>query len=307
MLDRFRFKVPLRAVWNVPESTETLWWPAVEGSEKNMVVLFIPGNPGLVDYYEPFFNVLYDAFDGHVEIVGVSHLGHSPGPHNPPSHHDRVYSLAEQIQHKVRCLDELIATRPKGTRFVLIGHSVGAYISGEVLREREQYVQKVIALFPTVYEIGKTPNGAKLSPLFYRFPRMMLSYGCDLLRALLPSVVFLHLVRTLTGQTSPGLEVTAHKLLNGHVLRNVLYMAHNEMLEIKELDEIFYRASSEKLIFYYSSVDSWAPEAHHHRMLELLASGGMVHLCPDNIPHAFTFRHADVLGKRVAEWLKKLD
>jgi surfactin synthase thioesterase subunit len=48
-------------------------------------------------------------------------------------HRPTVYSLQDQIDHKIRLLDYLVEERYKDHRIVLVGHSVGAYIACEVL------------------------------------------------------------------------------------------------------------------------------------------------------------------------------
>lgn len=50
------------------------------------------------------------------------------------------------------------------TKFVLVGHSVGSFICTEVLKARPmQNIVRLIALFPTLQHIAKTPNGVALS------------------------------------------------------------------------------------------------------------------------------------------------
>lgn len=66
----------------------------------------------------------------------VSHLGQSPGEHNPPSQHSRLYSLREQIEHKAQCLDLLRERFPPETQYILMGHSMGAYVCAEVCNMR---------------------------------------------------------------------------------------------------------------------------------------------------------------------------
>jgi hypothetical protein len=74
------------------------------------------------------------------------------------------------------------------------------------------------------------------------------------------------LVGLITGQSGQGLQVTAHQLLHGSVLKNVITMAHQEMETVKQLDHDFYGNHLEKLIVYYSSNDKWAPKEHHDYM-----------------------------------------
>lgn len=69
------FQKPLRTVWNVANhATESLWWPAAAQQEQQRaktVLLFVCGNPGLVEYYTDFLNAIYEqAANPYLEIVG---------------------------------------------------------------------------------------------------------------------------------------------------------------------------------------------------------------------------------------------
>lgn len=63
-------RTPLRAVWEVSDyQTETLIWPAT--SRAKTILLFIPGNPGLVEYYTSFLQGIHKALASpSFEIVG---------------------------------------------------------------------------------------------------------------------------------------------------------------------------------------------------------------------------------------------
>lgn len=64
-------RYPLRAVWDVKGyPTETLLWPAKNNTNKT-VLFFIPGNPGLVEYYAPFLDNIYQNLQSPLlEIIG---------------------------------------------------------------------------------------------------------------------------------------------------------------------------------------------------------------------------------------------
>jgi hypothetical protein len=67
------FQKPLRTVWNVANhATESLWWPAAAQQQRTKtVLLFVCGNPGLVEYYTDFLNAVYEqAANPYLEIVG---------------------------------------------------------------------------------------------------------------------------------------------------------------------------------------------------------------------------------------------
>ena len=82
----------------------------------------------------------------HTQVCGLSHAGHAKGLNN----HGRRFSVTEQVQHKADYLADRMEKDPK-RRFVLMGHSVGAYICLELLgklpRER---VAAMWGLYPTV-------------------------------------------------------------------------------------------------------------------------------------------------------------
>ncbi|KAF9411068.1 hypothetical protein BGZ94_001453, partial [Podila epigama] len=68
------FKSPVRAIWNIQgENIPTLWWPTranVHPTTPRTVLLMIPGNPGLIDYYIPFLQTVHDTCQGSIDIFG---------------------------------------------------------------------------------------------------------------------------------------------------------------------------------------------------------------------------------------------
>lgn len=133
------------------------------------------------------------------------------------------------------------------------------------------------------------------------------------------------LVKTATGQDGEGLQVTAHQLLHKHVLKNVITLARFEMETVKELDHDFYTQYLDKFIMYYSANDKWAPKDHYDYMTKHFPEGnklilllrplnnqrlmhiylGKIHLCSENIPHAFCLetKHVDYMIEKVGSWI----
>ncbi|ORX55105.1 alpha/beta-hydrolase [Hesseltinella vesiculosa] len=300
------FTTPLRTVWNVDShKTESLWWPAQSTQQPKTVLFFICGNPGLIEYYTHFLQAIHQTTVT-LEIVGVSHLGHSLGPHNPPEAAGRVYGLQEQIDHKVACFDQLRQDNPEDTNYILMGHSMGAYVCAEVLKQRPDHrITTMIALFPTLREIALTPNGVNISRLVSTIPISVVS-GAAGLAGWLPSPVRQGATWLMTGQKNASLQVTAHGLLHRSVVQNALHLAKQEMETIKALDHDFYSVHSDKFILYYSRNDQWAPPDHFDYMAEHFPNA-KVHLCPQDIPHAFVLddTHSEYIASRVVEWLKK--
>ncbi|KAF7725788.1 hypothetical protein EC973_009405 [Apophysomyces ossiformis] len=283
---------PKRFMWDVAsQMTETLHWPTRTNGQPKTILFFIPGNPGIVTYYKEFLEEIYQKSARSLEIYGVSHLGHSIGAHALTSQNpDKCYSLQEQIDHKINCLDLLKEMNPSDTQFILMGHSAGAYISTEVLKERQNHgITRLIALFPTLREIALTPNGIKISRLVSVVPTFLLS-GAAHVVSLIPNYIRESLLGIVTGQSGDSLNITAHELLHGIVIKNVLHMAAYEMEMIKELDYDFYNAHVNKFIIYYSKNDGWAPLDHYNHIKEKFP----------NEPE-----HTTYMAEQVSKWIEK--
>lgn len=149
---------------------------------KRLLIFFICGNPGLIEYYHAFLlqvrQQLQSTGNGdNVTIYGASHNGFELHPKAPQSNsHAPPYSLQEVIEGVKRRLQsktrELAGSNPEEPiKVVLIGHSVGAYMLLEVLawwqKQREEHaifnLLGGICLFPTVVDIAKSPRGKVLS------------------------------------------------------------------------------------------------------------------------------------------------
>ena len=146
------------------------------------VLLFqIPGNPGIISYYQPFIDRLHgllceseSARTSRFYAYGFSLANfetqrHQRKPKESPSSlqeqieytEDRIYG---QIDFHLKAEEE-IEQLPK---VILIGHSVGAYILLEIIRRHEGQARRRdidfdliggILLFPTITHIAKSPLG----------------------------------------------------------------------------------------------------------------------------------------------------
>ncbi|KAF9979376.1 hypothetical protein BGZ73_000070 [Actinomortierella ambigua] len=315
------FKGPLRTIWNVQgEDVVTLWWPAKDGlsgskgglgseselQQKPRTVLFmIPGNPGLIDYYIPFLQTVHDTCQGPLDIFGASHLGHTSGAHvKDPS---RLYTLQEQVDNKIAIFDALRARYPSNTRFIIAGHSMGAWLSLQVLKARPNHqIERIFGLFPTVHHILDTPNGQKLKNMFKPTASSIVAGTVTALRFIFSAPPVLNaIVRLATGQDAEMAKVTAHDLLHGHIVKNCLFLAGQEMATIRELDEDLVQKHGHKFVFYYGKTDEWSPIEHYHDMRDRFPQVES-HLCSQGMKHAFVLGHGEAMGSLMGEWIENL-
>ncbi|XP_047173737.1 uncharacterized protein LOC124841502 [Vigna umbellata] len=67
-------------------------------------VLLVPGNPGVVLFYKDFVEFLYELLEATASVTAIGHVSHS----RKDLEHGRMFSLQEQIDHKVIRLTILI-------------------------------------------------------------------------------------------------------------------------------------------------------------------------------------------------------
>ncbi|KAG0092325.1 hypothetical protein BGZ92_010202 [Podila epicladia] len=302
------FKNPIRAIWNIQgENVPTLWWPSrdLDPSQTRTVLLMIPGNPGLIDYYTPFLQTVHDTCQGKLDIFGASHLGHSSGPHvTDPS---RLFTLQEQVDSKIAIFDALTEKFPKGTRFVLAGHSMGSWLALKVLKARPNHgIEKVFELFPTIHKIADTPNGRNMKNLFKPSVRTMVGGVVSTLRFIFSAPPVLRSIVSLaTGQDAEMAQVTSQKLLHGHVVRNCLFLAGQEMEQITEMDTALIHEHSGKFVFYYGKTDEWSPIENFYEMQDKFPKVKSI-LCEQGMVHAFVLGHGEAMGVLVGGWINEL-
>ncbi|TQN68585.1 Lipid droplet-associated hydrolase [Colletotrichum shisoi] len=147
------------------------------------LLFFIPGNPGLVDYYTDFFDALKARIgwaDGHIHVHGRDLFGFRDDSHEPFTKGNPPYDVERQIELVFDHLASLRRTDSsrnapgkKGEPYdfvVLAGHSVGSYIALEIFhrhlkdpsRAPHLRLQAGMLLFPTVTHMTQSPSGKRL-------------------------------------------------------------------------------------------------------------------------------------------------
>jgi len=146
--------------------------PLLEGKKGDRsahvpLVLVIPGSPGVGCFYKPFATKLYELGGGNLEVVVLSHAGHSPGHYKDLSlsQESRAgielastdwYTLQDQIAHKLAYIR--LKVHPD-TPLILVGHSIGCCVILHMLKQLpDARVLKIFFLFPTIEKMAQTPN-----------------------------------------------------------------------------------------------------------------------------------------------------
>ncbi|KAG6830295.1 hypothetical protein H0H92_001373 [Tricholoma furcatifolium] len=188
----------------------------------------------LLYFYIPFLDALYARDTTHtLAIFARSHVGQTAGiDDDAPS--TSQSALTVQVETSVEAFDALHTTFGEDTRIVLVGHSIGGWLSLQVLKARPAKVTGVFLLFPTLSHMRTTPNGQKLSWLFSAHMRSLIS-GLSYLARFLPVSILALFFPTWPLRQTMVLRTLLHS--PSSVLA-ALHMADDEMHTVRGLDAL---------------------------------------------------------------------
>ncbi|EJD76178.1 hypothetical protein LOAG_16814 [Loa loa] len=282
-----------------------------------LIILMIPGNPGNEQFYEHFGQVVLNKIsrimqisEGSILFCTVSHLNHVPIPREYSEMSicncdDRI-SLAEQIEYKFNfCLQYL----PKTAKFILIGHSIGSYLMLRILPDLLKYefnIIRCIALFPTIEHMAESPKGEHLLPWLKKFRNwdgvVQTLFSC--LRYL-PNSVKERICTFVMGNRCqyfpPCILRSAVEIVDINVIRNIIFMAVDELLTVSNLDESLLR-HSDRFRFLYGTTDQWCPLRYALEMQKRLGKD-LVIIDDKKCEHAFVLNHGEVVATDVVKWI----
>lgn len=271
------------------------------------IVLLITGNPGLAGYYTTFLTRLHSRLG--IPVWAVSLAGHvlppSTSPYSLPSlrKNPELYNLQGQVEHKLAFIEKFV---PENVKIILIGHSIGAKMILEVLKNSDirSRVIKGYLLFPTIERMAESPNGKLMTGVIKHIVPVILflvwifTFLPVLLKKILLSVHFI-LRRIPTYHVAPTM-----KLMNPTVLGSVMFLALDEMDKVKGLDKESLRDVSDLLFLYYGTTDGWVPLEYWKNMAQNHPDVKCM-VCERRIDHAFVLRYsnemADILSDLIQE------
>ncbi|KAK4055463.1 hypothetical protein OIV83_000009 [Microbotryomycetes sp. JL201] len=300
---------------------DILHWPSQADTPSRTVVVFIPGNPGLVHYYRSFLSKIHrDLSPQLTTVYAVGHLGHSPAHEVRRWTSRGAASLDEQVQHKIDFVDKLrenldIGLRETDTKLVLVGHSIGSWISSQVLKARPEAVHSIVQLFPTISHMRLTENGQRLAPLFTKAVLPPVALGTTLL-SLIPQSMLTRVVTILAGQSeSPdSAKATTALVSSPGTVISALSMAADEMAQVTDLDHDLLRTYGDRMYWYWAEGDSdhWVRDSSVKEIEQVLDEAGHPKKgrrwrCSQGMKHAFVLRddHADKLAGYVSDWINR--
>ena len=180
----------LRTSSSEEENDKICYEPSTDSSDgktQDYLIYFLPGNPGLIRYYQPFLLKLHNLLStssttesSSFHICGHSHSGFETAHHGKKL---EPLGLGQQIKDQEQLLYSHIKSHRDRTgqnpKVILMGHSVGCYMLLELIQQHRDKIQELInehgdeieeseedfdliggiLLFPTITHIAKSPLG----------------------------------------------------------------------------------------------------------------------------------------------------
>jgi pimeloyl-ACP methyl ester carboxylesterase len=161
--------------------------PTPDAAHERVLIFFIPGNPGMVEYYRHFLDIIKKQLTSRDSKHNIGYYIHgaslagfdvSPGSRqtlgkaqNLPLSLDEqvedVYRRVERTVDRLRVRDSIEGNLP----VILIGHSIGAYMVLQTVNKWQRLAKQGptsmrlsagICLFPTIYELNLSPTGRQV-------------------------------------------------------------------------------------------------------------------------------------------------
>ncbi|KAL2773646.1 lipid droplet-associated hydrolase isoform a [Daubentonia madagascariensis] len=275
-----------------------------------LLIFILPGNPGFPTFYVPFAKALYFLTNRRFPVWIISHAGHALAPkdkkvlttsEDPNAQEIKdIYGLSGQIEHKLAFLRTHV---PKEMKLVLIGHSIGSYISLQMLkRAPELPVIHSFLLFPTIERMSESPRGRIATPLLCWFRYVLYAAGYLLFKPC-PQKIKSLLIRMGLQVMNVENEFSLMNVLEPFCIANAAYLGGQEMMQVVERDNETIKEHLSKLTFYYGAVDPWCPKEYYEDIKKNFPEGD-IRLCEKNIPHAFILHFYQEMAGMVADWLK---
>jgi pimeloyl-ACP methyl ester carboxylesterase len=292
----------------------------IEGGEK--LFFFIPGNPGLAEYYVEYLDGIHSRTEGKYEFFCPSHIGFDTSPESVKGYmSQRVYNLDEQIEQKVDLLKQLTADKER--EVVIMGHSVGAWMVQRVvvraLKEIPHAQIKLVGLLtPTIQDIALSDKGqllVKAGQYLTSNPGSLVGRFSQALYWTMPTFALQNVFRlVMKFPPQNALDATLEMISRPNIIQQFIDMGAEEMDRIKDepgedISEFWDNNFGYKIWMFFVPKDHWIKEETKAELIEKYSN--LDHVVIEetddaNIQHAFCVRNYDIMAEKTTSMVKDL-
>lgn len=276
---------------------------------RHMHVVFLPGNPCLIEYYRPLLRRLYQRLPHDAQQAVTVHGLGLPGHDLRELNGMREFIIQDHLEYCVEYLkSELVVPGVERSEVVVVGHSYGCFLGLKVIKMlklegRAGYVM----LMPALYRMAECAGSVMRLMLQDSF--RMTTWGAWTLTALTPPLIRDAVIRALKHES--GVEPVSKKLVDGRrrgLYLNICSLARDEMAKI--LDPASEKVSElgRNSLLVYADGDRWCPPEGRERIQKALGDGLQVEFAGEDVNHAFVLSgdETEKLVRIVAPWLSEL-
>ena len=260
--------------------TTVLHRPALKDQEG--VLILIPGNPGLVEFYITYLDEI-QKHRPELEIYAVSHAGFSTT--EPLDSTVEYYPLSYQIQHKCDFITQIAEkSNHEKVPIYLLAHSMGAYVLQNVakrLSDNPKIDFRFAGLIcPTIMDIASSGSGELVTRIRAKVPVVQPVVAvASFLRLVLPTSLARGLVQETDkkGKSEEGyrnaIEACWKLFSSPRLIKQALEMAMEEMDQIKHdrpLQDWFFNTFLKKCLIwgFFAATDHWVADSTRASILE---------------------------------------
>ncbi|KAK3345852.1 hypothetical protein B0T25DRAFT_571007 [Lasiosphaeria hispida] len=317
-----------------------------DGRDEQFMIYILPGNPGLISFYEPFAVALAlllkrssVAKNASIRICGKSFRGFETGAtdHNeqaagPVGLPETILGAETDLMAFATSMSPSSRAASPMVRVILIGHSVGAYALLELLRRQGDRsradagarnpvdIVGGILVFPTVTHIARSRAGWILTPILsiWGFAAVV-GVLVNIVFLLLPFSFVYGLVRLVTRFPASAATTVTHFLKSRNGIRQTCWLGKEEMRLITEdkwNEDVWGSGSSQDptLYMYFGQNDLFVPSDARDKLI--VAHGNIpgqeesqearAFIDMHRIPHSWCIDHSDIIAERALPWVEKI-
>ncbi|KAK1429263.1 hypothetical protein QVD17_11469 [Tagetes erecta] len=237
----------------------------IHAKNPKLHLLFVPGNPGVISFYTDFLESLYEQMGEAASITAIGHISHS----EKDWEQGKVFTLKEQTDHKINFIHQEL--QDLEVPLVLVGHSVGSFISLEIFRRIPDKVAYVISLYPFLAVDPKSQQQYIIKKISRSRLLINLISATVALLGYLPISASRFIAKISLGKSwsTTAIDALCKSVLKYHTMCNVLYMAMTEFEElVKVPDWEFMREQRNRIAFLYGDDDHWGPLYMHDEVVK---------------------------------------
>ncbi|KAF2367426.1 Lipid droplet-associated hydrolase [Trinorchestia longiramus] len=277
-------------------------WLTIEPVDRQPeeIVLFLPGNPSLMNFYKQFCRELFRELGGTKAVWSITMgdqaaTGHSfketvslaPTP-----------SLEKQLKHKAKFIDQYI---PDGIKVSIIAYSISCYLLLALVKKKDvsignledsagaKLIDSLYFIFPVIERMRDTPLGRIILPALWYFTWLILAAA--FIALLFPNKIKFPIIKRIltssTGTPPQDQFVTGViEMIHPVMLKRVLNTLQEEIENVKELDIATIEHNRQKMVFYYGSYDGFCPKKYLFELRERVPDVN-AYLCKDSLHHVY--------------------